>query len=351
MRRFIVSGCTILAVVSCGKPQGEKRAEVSTGSGTLSSSSLSDLAVEGEVAGALASEALASAASGEANSTSLSLTHDDDHDTGEFTRKCEIQSDGSALVTVTSSLNRSFSKEKGKRSVSVTLSGKGKQSRVWSLTGKTLECKSDHFHFENALKAGLKLQLETERSREFKRVVTTAKGAEKTLSKSFSLKAKRTVEWVAINDTADALVRQKKISSVEAARSIKVEGAKSGDIDTTIKVKVGTEGLIVTVKRDPGTRELTSKLIESGEVIATLDDGGEVKTSFKNLLFSVSEGKCALESGSFSSISKPKDSEARAAITCNADAELTDDGKLQCTDASGEVVEVEPPLCDPEDAA
>lgn len=347
MKKIALVSALVLVSVACGQKE-EERGDVAT----ITSSSLQDKTVQGEVASSLASEALSAAAAGETNPVSASLAGGTDVDNSTFTRTCEVQSDGSAKVTLASTIDKSFIKENNNRSMSVTLTGKGTTTRLWSKERATLECKNGHFSFEGGgLQAGLKLQLETERERQHKRVFKNARGKEMSWSKSFSFKAARTVEWLEVDDSGSELERQKKISNSDATRSMKIENSKGKNLETKLTVKIGEAGLLVTVKRNKTTKKLISKLIESGDVVATLKDGAEITTSYNNLLFTVDEGKCTMVSGSFTMSIKDKDGNAAASVTCKGDAEVSEEGKLQCTDAESATIEVDAPLCDPEDAA
>lgn len=264
------------------------------------------------------------------------------------TRTCEVQADGSALVKITSelSLESSISTERFTREHK--LSGKSEESRTWSHPSG-VECLNDVRAKVNLLSdpTNYTLKVAIERSREQTRTETNVrKNTTLTSSRSFSMSGERLVSIVSYSeDSANDESTLVKNVSGKMARSFKFI-AKSGEEKTGSFSSETVEGkpMVVKVKRKISSKEVVSRELVSGTRLSILKDGGQIETSFSNLLMKGAGEQCQAESGSFSIKYLDSEGAVSRSVSCSASA-----GELSCLDASGAAVEIESPSCDPAD--
>ena len=331
----------VVTLAACGKKNDVKN--------SLTSGVLGDSASLAESTSSVVEDALESAGGGEAASgSSAALTPQMDLDS-QFTKTCVAGSDGSAVVTVSSTLSDSSTLDKTKFSVLRVRSGSGEQKRTWLKAGITIPCKSDgkEAQISWADPTGLKLTIDVNRERSDKLTLTNkVTGKVKEQSRSFLATGSRSIEWLSASNTSTLLTRTKSVTSnVERKLTFTKSTGEETNLLLTVKTAANAP-LNVTVERDAvSPYALKSKLINSGSIETTLPDGGKTVTTFSSLKFEVSsDGVCSTASGGSTVVISDSAGVQQDKVTCTADS-----GAFTCVNSSNETVDVTPPQCDAED--
>jgi len=342
---FFSAFTLISLAAACGKNTA-KTANPSAGGG------VSALAAENqsEFAAQASDEAVSTATAGDSEGAagfSLQL----DGDAGAIkssTRKCEEQSDGSAVVTISSELSLENTVDNERISRTNKMSGKSEEKRIWSHPSG-VKCLNNERAKVNLLgdSANYTLKVAIERSREQTKIeLNKRKNTALTSSRSFSMSGERQISIVSYTEdkTADESTQVKNVSG-KMARSFSFID-KKGDTKSGSFSSETVEGkpMVVKVKRKISTKEVISRELVSGTRLSTVKDGGKLETSFSNLLMKGAGDQCQAESGSFSIKYLDSAGAVSRSVSCSATA-----GELSCTDAAGAAVDLESPSCDPAD--
>lgn len=308
--------------------------------------------LQAELAAQSTTEAISAAASGDAEgSANISFALESATTTNPFrsiSRVCEVQSDGSAKVTITSDMNFNKSLPTARMSWTSKMSGSSLETRLWSKTGG-VACAGNNTYAAidwNADITGVSLVAHVERSREH--VVTQTNLVRNTTmsrSRSFSIKGDRNVSFSAASTTGGQITRTKQVSG-KVTNSFKFVD-KNGQEQSGELTSETVQGypLVINVIRNAASKELVSREIVSGKRINTSADGSKVEVSFTNFLIGGEGETCALQSGALSLRYLSASDAAIKVVACTVDT-----GALSCTDDAGAVVEIENPSCDPLDA-
>jgi hypothetical protein len=198
--------------------------------------------------------------------------------------------------------------------------------------------------------AGLKMQLEFERSRTMTMSTTNKKkGRTWEHNRSFSAAGTRTVEWGAVDASATTdLVREKSVvSSVNRKIQAKNKKGETKSIDLVVKTAEAAP-LKVRVERDKTSKELKKKTIKSGTIVATRNADGRVEGTFSDVVLTFDGKECVGESGSV--VTKFYNEGSEEAVKT---LKLTIDGGVYTIkdEVSGEEKELAEIGCDAEDLA
>ncbi len=339
----LVSTATLLAISLLGC--GEKSTKKTYANYTLSANE--------STASSLIQEAVDSAGAGESadsNTTSLALLSATALNQSKgFTasRACAANaSDGSVTVTITGDLNRTFTRDNGRRSMSRSVTGSLNETRKWDHTSTVLACDSTNTHAKvgsilagNTI-TGLSLVLTSERSRT---ATTTLTNSVRKTTSSTSITTQvagtRTINWISQTTSGDLITRVKSVTAA-TTRTLTKDGT------STAWSIVTSSPLSVTVERSATSPYAISSKQFTGTLVSSLttDTTKTVEKTFTAFKLTVdSEGKCSAASGNLTVAFKENGTEMQK-YSCTADS-----GDLTCTDKDNATVEIESPDCDPVD--
>ncbi len=312
-----------------------------------------NLSASESTASSLIQDAVDSAGAGESadsNTTSLALLSATTADQSKGftpTRTCAANAaDGSVTVTITGDLNRTFTRDNGRRSMSRSVTGTLSETRKWDHTSAVLACDSANTHAKvgtilagNTI-AGLSLVLTSDRTRT---ATTTLTNSVRKTTTSTSIKTQvsgtRTITWTSQTTAGGVLTRVKSVTAA-TTRTLTKDGA------TTAWSIATSSPLTVTVERSATSPYAISSKKFTGTLVSSLttDTTKTVEKTFTDFKLTVdSEGKCTVASGTLSVSFKESGAETQK-YTCSADS-----GDLTCTDKDKATVEIESPDCDPVD--
>jgi len=350
--------------VGCGAAQERAQAEKTANSGEpvdAESSMAGDSGIATATVEAVVTDGFESLVSQGTTGSALMLSGDADaaknSDKSVYTRSC-VTDGNNAVVTISTTMDRSFSADRPNISISREVSGSSTQTRTWSRTkdgeAAAVTCgpnkRAASIDWSGDL-AGLKLQLEFERSRSHSSTMTNKKKNKSwEHSRTFSASGSRTVEWGAVDASdTDGIVREKTVSS-NVNRKFNAVNKKGEKKDVEISVKTADSApLKVKVVRDKSTKALKKKTIKSGTIVATRNADGRAEATFADVVLSFDGSECVGESGSVTTKFF-----AEGADAASKSLKLTlDGGVYTLTDADsgedmGEIAEIG---CDAEDFA
>ena len=301
-----------LTFVGCGAAQERNQTEQSeaqtagSAKSVSSNSELSAAAVE-----TVLTDSFESLLTQNSSGASLSLAGDEAADSGDksvYSRACVVEGD-TAKVSISTTMDRSMTKDRPNMSMSRTVSGSSTQTRIWSMTKSGVAVpvlcgpnnKAALIDWSGDL-AGMKLDVSFERSRSHSISMTNKKkGKEKTWehSRSFSASGNRKIEWSAVDAAVTtAIVREKTISS-NVNRTVNVTKKDGSKEELAFAVKTSDDApLKVRVERDKTTKALQKKTIKSGTIVATRNTDGRIESSFSDVVLSFDGKECVGDSGS-----------------------------------------------------
>jgi hypothetical protein len=297
---------------------------VSTDLGT--SSLVEDEEATGQAVTAQVDEGISAAAEDQDGETSASLMLADVDKKSEHERyrNC-TESEGTAVVDIRRSLERSFNFDGPHRSASTTLSAQIEKKRTWSKAGGEIKCAENKKHAEiqwpDVDGVSAEVTFSHNRSREMS-VTNKKKNETKTASFSFSASGKRSIAWAAAEaSAADKIAVQKTVQS-DVTRELTLKNKKGETKSISGSIKTDAENPVVTLaERDSTSLKVLSRTIKSGKLIATGKDGGRVETSFADVVYT-RENKCMATAGKISGAIYEKDAtEPKVTFEINFDGE------------------------------
>lgn len=332
---------TFLIASSCGakkenSPEDSPSQEDFTGDATLlqgTVSSMADAAIEATSTNEVASASLLGL-------VDLSVTR---------TRSCESEND-TATVEIESSVSGGGEITTGFGSMTRTITGSSEQTRVWSRVGGSVSCASDNKHadIDWTNVDGLRLTATFERSRAMQMTQTFANGRTMSKSRSFSASGTRSVTWTASTETGDEFTRSMTVTT-DSTREIKIanKNGKTNEMRWTVKTSDDAP-LSVDVTRQSSDKAITSKVINSGTLVATTSRGS-AQTTFNAFTMTYSGTSllrtCAATSGSYT-VNLYRTGESTPVKTYTVT--ITASGATMNDGTSDTPIDV--PACDPEDA-
>ncbi|NBW80401.1 hypothetical protein EBR21_01480 [bacterium] len=262
------------------------------------------------------------------------------------TKKCEVQPDGSALVTISSEVAIDKTTSNANVSKSTTMNGTSTEKRTWS-SAAGVQCVGDRAKVNlksDPTSYSLKVQIERSRTQTMSQK-NLKKNTTISSSRSFSMNGERTISIVSYSeDVANNLSTQEKKVSGSMNRSFTFVNKNNETQTGSFSSATVGDPMLVRVKRSLSTKEVISREFVSGTRKSTLQDGSMIETSFTNFVMTGAGESCEAQSGSLSLKYLGSDDSVSKTISCTADA-----GLLSCTDSSGAAVELESPSCDPAD--
>ncbi|MEI8025124.1 MAG: hypothetical protein WCI18_02135 [Pseudomonadota bacterium] len=306
--KFKMGTCSLstvaLLVAACGGANEKARkTETISASEALTSSE-----VQGNVLTDTAEEITDQLANlnGSAASFGLSGSKSIDSKTNS-TRTCVEGAD----KTVTISLDKSFDGSAGGSRVSKSMSFKDSQTRIWSHPTIALKCAENHLDFSLVAgkELGLKKDVKYSRTKS-----STATGPKKTRSKSVVKEGTRTVEYLANIGSPDA--------NGYSLHSLKINSSSSKTIKTDVKgvesaLTITSKTTDLLVDEQKNDSDFSSKLIKSGTLESSLDNGVEFKLEYSQVKFvnSEEEDSCRPVSGSIVGTIKNADTTKTFTVT------------------------------------
>ena len=343
---------TLVALLTsaCGTQENRNKSDTVDANEVTVSNLASNPEAQSQIIASQSADASEGAFQGEtAESTSASLVESGEGDFKNLTRSCEIKSDGSAVVTISSEMERKRSIDRKKMSAEGVDMGPGKLVRTWKKEGATLECSKNgkHAAIDWANIQGVNADVEIERSRSRTMTLTNKKtNVTLSTSSSFSLKAKRSISWLEVTKTDSQIIRKKSITSTATrAMSYKNKAGETKSLEVSVATKEGAPLIVEIVRKIAAPHELVTKTIVSGTTESALKDGSKISSTYDNLKFDFDSKSCAVYSGGFSTSFLDSAGKETKKVTCTVS-----EGDMACADAAGVAIEIEAPMCDPEDA-
>jgi hypothetical protein len=302
--RMQVLGMTVFGLVihSCGTKGDDKKDE---GAPLVNASSLvADPQLTSSVVNASHGDAVAATADQSGSGSSLQFTlADGDNDGSSVTKSC-TKNGNSAVVSVSSTINRSRTKTSGGGRVTITASrtGEGKSTRTWSrIDGSAVECRSDKgaaVDFKSP--SGVKLEVSFERNRSDSMTYTGPK-VTRTSSRSFKSSGNRTVTWSS-NDTGSdgstTYVRNKSVVIKDVLQSLTMTNKDGQAVSSNLSINTAENApLVVKVERDSATNAVVNKTFVSGQVVVKKDSDATITTTYTNLKLNFSDNSCSISDG------------------------------------------------------
>jgi hypothetical protein len=332
---------TLLSLVACAQACGKSEAK----------KAIASIAGEyqSEFGSQLTSEAVSAASAGDsegAGGFNLALAGSSSP-FKSVTRKCAVQADGSALVTITSEIDVDKSSSSANISRSMKVTGTSTETRFWTHPSGVQCANAERARLDlksDAASYGLKVNVERSRQQTMSQT-NLRKNTTVSSSRSFTMKGERLISVVSYTEdsAAGTSLQEKKISG-SLNRNFSFAD-KNGQIrsGSFSSATVG-DPMVVKVKRSISSKEVVSRELVSGTRKSTLADGTSMDISFANFLMNGAGESCEAQSGNFSIKYYDSEGVVGKTVNCSADA-----GLLSCTDQSGAEVELESPSCDPAD--
>lgn len=293
--------------LACGTEVGNpKKPTGDDGDQPAASVVLSDLSVANEVVSSTVDDAVDAATDDVAGAVSnLSLTFGGLSLTDaalnlaaeQRQRKCEKQTDGSALVTVEISGQWDKDVKRPKVSISYHQSGTETYTNRWTKTGGTVECNAAGLaaRVDWSQPDGLSLVSERTRHREQSMEMTAKNGTSRKRSAVYDVTGKRTTSWSHL-DVAGAVGLRAEVSGdiKRKATVAKMDGSKIA-MESQVATKSGSPLAIETV-RDKTTHDWVSRTIKSGTVVTTQTKDSRMESTFSGVTITP-DGGCMPVSG------------------------------------------------------
>jgi hypothetical protein len=321
-----------LVVVGCGK-KSER---------TIYPLEAADL--QAELASQSLSDSVSAAAAGDANGSSgISLNlATASSPVKTMTRSCAVQEDGSAKVTIESTISLDKSNETTRVKVTNQMTGSSTESRLWSKSGG-VTCNGEHANINWANDpSGLSLKVTLNRTRTH--VISQTNLVRNTTisrSRSFTMAGERTVTFNSVTTNGANIIVNKNVSGT-ATRSYKFVDKYGQEQSGSLSV---AGDVVIKVTRLAADKSLVSREIVSGTRTATSADGSKVESTYANFIVEGEGESCSATSGSLTLKYYSAAGVSSKEVACTAAL-----GALTCEDESGTAVEVESPACDPIDA-
>jgi hypothetical protein len=271
------------------------------------------------------------------------------------TRSCVV-SGSKAVVTISGESEKN--KEVSRKNTSMANSAINEYElvRTWEWEGKDVGCSENQkfaaVDFGAADLKGLKLSESVTKLRAREGSITNKNGKGRSFSFSSSVKGTREIVWVDavanIEISPQPLIRKKQITS-SFERSFSSKNSKGEVVSAVSSSKISAENpIVVSVVRAAGTKQLQSRLIESGTIADSLKDGSRLETSFDKVLLVASETEnCPIyKSGSVTSKVFEKDATTPKVISVITFTE----GEATIKLGDAEAKDYNIPECDDEDA-
>ncbi len=264
-----------------------------------------------------------------------------------FSRACQEQ-EGKAMVDIKREISFTRSIDRPRFSINFSNSHYESISREWSQEGSSISCNRNKKYavlpFEDA--NGLSLKVNFERKKELSQTKTNKKTSVST-SKAHFLHAmgERTIVWDSVESSSTQIIINKIVTS-SVTREIEVKN-KSGQTKK-ISLSIATDPekpLKIEVSRAKDDFFANYRLIKSGSLISTLNDGGKTIVAFSDVMY---EKKCLPSSGTISGKIFSADDLDNAKISFTI-AVTDGEGTIKFYDANGTLSEeksYDPADCD-----
>jgi hypothetical protein len=343
MKMTLTLGFASLALVAVGCGKKSER--------TIYPLEAADL--QSELAAQSLSDSVSAAAAGDGNGSSgLSLNLSASSDPVKtMTRSCAVQDDGSAKVTIASTISLDKSMETTRVKVTHKMTGSSEETRVWSKSGGvTCDNGTTGVHANIAWNSsldltGLSLNVTLNRTRTHVISQTNlVRDTTKSRSRSFTMTGERSVTFNSVDSTTDTskIIVNKSVSGT-ATRSYKFIDNNAQEQSGSLSI---AGNVVVKVTRLAADKSLVSREIVSGTRTATSADNSKVEATYTKFVVTGQGESCQATSGSLAlKYFAAGATEASKTVSCTAEL-----GALSCTDETSATVEVESPACDPIDA-
>ena len=338
----------IAAVLSgCGSKKDTATTIVSASAVEL----VADPSMTGSVVNASHGDAVSSTSDQSSSGASLALSggddlkdgkksKDNDDDQSSVTKTCAV-SGNNAVVTLSSSINRSKSSSSKSGTVTVERSRTGTSAltRTWSRTdGTAVTCNTagNAANVNLQSPSGVKLDIKFERAREDK-MTYTGPSLTRTSSKSFSSKGTRSVTWnsnSAASDTSETYTRTKQIVIKDVEQDLTMTNKEGKTFSSSLSIDTAEDQpLVVTVERNKLDHSIVYKTIVSGKIITKKDADATITTTYASLKM---DSECKPVSGNATIVITDATGTTLKTLTLDADSS-SGEGALK--DSGGTQVE------------
>ena len=242
-------------------------------------------------------------------------------------RKCEEAND-TAIVTIAHGLSFNAERDLPRFTINHTVKAHGRKVRTWSKDGEVVNCQENGKYADINLDnlAGMHLNVDIKRKRSRLDTLTHKNSDLKiTRGRRAKLEGTRSVNFLSVVDSGDNKIVSKNMTM---KMNIKAEAKnKKGNyrlLNRTLEIK-DDKPFDVEVERVAADHALVSRLIKSGQLIATGKKGGKLEADFINVKFEPATG-CIPVSGSIAGAFYKPDSDVASrtfVITFNgSDSEI-----------------------------
>lgn len=352
---------TLLALTACKSDDKNTSPTTATLSELIDDPQLTSALVNGSHGEAL-SAAVDQSVTG-ASKYLLKMDDDDDNDNNDdssndssnVSKVCSASSeDKTAVVEVTSQINRS--RTKTSRGGTVTISrkrtGTSSMTRTWSNSdGTPVTCNGAKtaaaVDFENP--SGLKLAVSYSKNRSSSLEFRGPKNSFES-KRTVTATGTRQITWQsndASDDTSTTYIRNKTVTVENSNHRFTMTNKNGRSIESTVSMKtVDNKPLQVKMERRKDNHTVVSKTFVSGQLSVERDDGSSMLIVYDNLKLDVTSEDCKPVSG----VAQIEFNDASGSIIKTLTLESDDDGNtILKTSGGDEIEEFDLDGCDPED--
>lgn len=292
MRTMTVGALSLAAtlVTGCGRQDGQERDDESGAPALGSSALLQDADIAGPSIAALIDDATASAAEDQ-DPEGLSLRGDADGEAHSY-RSCN--DDGTtAVVDIRRSATRQVTFEGPVRTSETSFAAYHEKQRTWSRQDGEINCDASRrfaaLPVRDMQGVSVDIVFKHERSRSSS-VTHKKRGTAVSRSHVYEVEGTRRIAWTAVESSDTTVTLTKEITS-QATHKLDTTHKDGDKKHLEGSLATSPQGpLVVVVKRDASTLAAQGRIVKSGTLVATGQDGGRLETSFADVEYDTDRG-------------------------------------------------------------